>query len=116
MNYIVYDENGNILRTGYCPDDHLKFQAGPGEFVMPGEASDAQHMIRNGVVVDRPPQPVTAPEPEPAPTWIELRRAAYPPLADLADATYWQSQGDASKMQAYLAAVKAVKAKYPKPQ
>lgn len=38
----------------------------------------------------------------------------YPPLAELADALYWQSQGDDSKMTAYLAAVDAVKAKYPK--
>jgi hypothetical protein len=45
-----------------------------------------------------------------------LRKSEYPPLADLADAMYWQSQGDDSKMQAYLAAVQAVKDKYPKPE
>lgn len=44
----------------------------------------------------------------------KLRRDAYPPLADLADALYWQSQGDDSKMEAYNAAVAAVKAKFPK--
>lgn len=43
-----------------------------------------------------------------------LRRQEYPPLADLADALYWQAQGDDSKMTAYLAAVEAVKQKYPK--
>jgi len=43
-----------------------------------------------------------------------LRRAAYPPLADLADALYWQSQGDNSKMDAYNAKIAAVKARYPK--
>ena len=42
------------------------------------------------------------------------RQPEYPPLADLADALYWQSQGDDSKMTAYLAAVEAVKQKYPK--
>jgi hypothetical protein len=42
------------------------------------------------------------------------RQPEYPPLADLADALYWQSQGDESKMTAYLAAVDAVKTKYPK--
>lgn len=42
------------------------------------------------------------------------RKAEYPPLADLADALYWQSQGDDTKMTAYLAACDAVKAKYPK--
>jgi hypothetical protein len=33
---------------------------------------------------------------------MAARRAAYPPLADLADALYWQAHGDDSKMQAYL--------------
>lgn len=44
----------------------------------------------------------------------QLRRDAYPPLADLADAIYWQSRGDSSKMDRYNAAVAAVKAKFPK--
>lgn len=42
------------------------------------------------------------------------RKKEYPPLADLADALYWQSQGDNTKMEAYIAAVEAVKQKYPK--
>lgn len=45
----------------------------------------------------------------------EQRAAEYPPLADLADAVYWQEKGDSSKMTAYLAAVEAIKQKYPKP-
>lgn len=43
-----------------------------------------------------------------------LRQPEYPPLSDLADALYWQQQGDDTKMTAYLAAVQAVKDKYPK--
>lgn len=42
------------------------------------------------------------------------RQPEYPPLQDLADALYWQSKDDSSKMQAYLAACEAVKQKYPK--
>lgn len=42
------------------------------------------------------------------------RRLEYPSVTDLADALYWQQQGDDSKMTAYLAAVEAVKQKYPK--
>jgi hypothetical protein len=42
------------------------------------------------------------------------RALEYPPMADYLDAVYWQSQGDATKMTAYLAAVEAVKSKYPK--
>lgn len=42
------------------------------------------------------------------------RQPEYPPLQDLADALYWQSKGDNSKMEAYVAACEAVKQKYPK--
>lgn len=42
------------------------------------------------------------------------RQLEYPPLAELADALYWQAQGDETKMTVYLAAVAAVKSKYPK--
>ena len=42
------------------------------------------------------------------------RAAAYPPLADLADALYWQANGDESKMNTYLAAIAAVKQQLPK--
>ena len=43
----------------------------------------------------------------------ELRRLTYPPISELADAVYWQQQGDNTKMEAYLAKVEEVKAKYP---
>lgn len=42
------------------------------------------------------------------------RQPEYPPMSDYLDAIYWQSKGDDSKMEAYLAAVEAVKEKYPK--
>lgn len=47
-------------------------------------------------------------------SYQEQRRMAYPPLSEFADAMYWQAQGDDSKMQAYMAAVDAVKAQFPK--
>jgi hypothetical protein len=47
--------------------------------------------------------------------YTQHRIKEYPPLTQLADALYWQQQGDNSKMQQYLAAVQAVKDKYPKP-
>lgn len=43
-----------------------------------------------------------------------LRAKEYPPLADLADAIYWQAKGEASKMAAYLSKCDAVKQRYPK--
>ena len=48
----------------------------------------------------------------PLPSYAELRRAAYPPLADLIDGLV---KDDAAQIQAYKDACLAVKAKYPKP-
>lgn len=45
---------------------------------------------------------------------LASRHAAYPPLSDLGDALYWQSRGDDTKMQTYLARCAEVKAMYPK--
>lgn len=54
---------------------------------------------------------------EVAATAYQRQRAPeYPPLSDLADALYWASEGDESKLTAYYAACAAVKAKYPKPE
>jgi chlorite dismutase len=45
-----------------------------------------------------------------------FRAQEYPSLKDFADAMFWASQGDESKLQEYYAAVQAVKDKYPKPE
>jgi len=42
------------------------------------------------------------------------RRAEYPPLADFADAMYWSSKGDDSKLTSYYEKCDAIKTKYPK--
>lgn len=52
-NYIVYDQTGNILRTGICPDHLLKSEAGEGEKVIEGIASDKEHFIVNGNIQER---------------------------------------------------------------
>lgn len=44
----------------------------------------------------------------------QARAPEYPPYTDYLDAVYWQTQGDNSKMDAYVAACTAVKEKYPK--
>ena len=53
--------------------------------------------------------------PETVADYAEMRRFAYPSSAELGDALYWQSKGDNSRMEAYLAACEAVKQRYPKP-
>lgn len=46
------------------------------------------------------------------PTYAELRAAEYPPMSDYLDGIV---KGDQKQVDAYIAACKAVKAKYPKP-
>lgn len=48
---------------------------------------------------------------------VKAKRApAYPPLSDFADAMYWNSKGDDSKLTAYYAACEKVKTDNPKPE
>jgi hypothetical protein len=57
-NFIVYNSEGKILRTGSCPISHVEIQANEGEFVMLGDADDALHMIVDEQVVEQPtPEP-----------------------------------------------------------
>jgi hypothetical protein len=42
------------------------------------------------------------------------RRHNYPPLSEFADAMYWASKGDQTKLDAYYAACEAVKISHPK--
>ena len=44
-----------------------------------------------------------------------VREPLYPPLGDFADAMYWNSKGDSSKLTAYYAACEKVKTANPKP-
>lgn len=43
------------------------------------------------------------------------RQPLYPPLADFADAMYWNSKGDSTKLEAYYEACEKVKTDNPKP-
>jgi hypothetical protein len=79
-----------------------------------------ENIVWEDLTVDPPNQEVVEEEvlrlqaEQSATNYRLFRVEEYPPLADLADALYWQAHGDETKMTAYLAAVAAVKAKYPK--
>ena len=45
----------------------------------------------------------------------DTRQPLYPNLGDFADAMYWNSKGDSSKLTAYYAACEKVKTDNPKP-
>ena len=49
------------------------------------------------------------------PTYTEQRMPLYPSVGEFADAMYWNSKGDSSKLTAYYAACEKVKTDYPKP-
>ena len=44
-----------------------------------------------------------------------VRKPLYPSLGDFADAMYWNSKGDSTKLEAYYAACEKVKTDNPKP-
>ena len=44
-----------------------------------------------------------------------IRQPLYPSLGDFADAMYWNSKGDSTKLEAYYAACEKVKTDNPKP-
>lgn len=86
-----------------------------GQIVRNGTFTD-EHMLRNDLpapeyelVLDE----LHYPE-EQSPGYQQQRLVAYPSPGELADAIYWQSKGDNSKMEAYLAKVDAVKDRIPK--
>ncbi len=56
-SYIVYNTEGEILRTGICADTDLELQAQDNEFVIEGVANDLDHMIVDNTVTDKPEPP-----------------------------------------------------------
>lgn len=52
--FIVYDDQGFILRCGNCADSDIDLQARDGESVTEGIADDSTQMIIDGVVCDKP--------------------------------------------------------------
>lgn len=52
--FTVYDDAGVILRSGFCPADHVAFQARSGEYATPFESNDLIDYVLGGVVTARP--------------------------------------------------------------
>ena len=76
--------------------------------------SDGNQIELDQALVDAAAAEIAA---ERAATEYQRQRAPeYPSMADLADAMYWNSTGDSTKLDEYYAACAAVKAKYPKPE
>ena len=73
-NYIIYNQDGKIQRTGSCPENVFSLQAMNGDFVMEGKADDATQKIEfdgfdeegqpiNPKIVDKTPEEIKADNP-----------------------------------------------------
>lgn len=61
--FVVYNGQGEIMRTGACPDNMLAAQARPGEFVMEGNACDTTHKVQAGKIIMKSPEEIPKPIP-----------------------------------------------------
>lgn len=55
-DFVVYINNGKVVRSGICQDETFSLQANDGEFILEAEFSGNQY-VENGVLVDMPEQP-----------------------------------------------------------
>jgi len=74
-NFIIYNEEGAILRTGTCQDSTFNRQAHEGEFVIEGMANDVTQKVVGGKVVDKTPAEIEADNPAPPVIPIENQPA-----------------------------------------
>ena len=66
-NFIVYNANGKILRTGLCQNETFAAQAHTGEFVMEGRNDGEFSKIENGAIVAKTQAEIDADKPTPIP-------------------------------------------------
>ena len=58
IEFSVYSvDSGEVLKTGYCHEAALKYQAGCGESLILDLLDRNTQYVANGVVVEKPPRP-----------------------------------------------------------
>lgn len=116
-------ENGLLVSHGFAQDGQEALQALPGQTVVigsvPGYTQEPLphrgakwHVEKRCWVDTRTEDEKHMHEQE---AMAAARRATYPSLMELADALYWQAQGDESKLQSYLTRCAQANAVHPKP-
>src|SRR5678815_3676256 len=58
MRFVVYDDKGEILRSGSCPIEYISTQIGEGEYFLEGVASCKTHYIEGGRIKLKKDMPV----------------------------------------------------------
>lgn len=61
MKYAVYNQSGDILRTGSCQECDIDLQAGDGEYLYVGEADQLTQKVVNGELVSKEPEQIIDP-------------------------------------------------------
>ena len=60
-NFIIYDQKGQILRTGSCGDQDFFLQLhNENEFLLEGQAKDSIHKIVDGKIVNKDPEEINS--------------------------------------------------------
>lgn len=113
MNFVIYNQAGEILRTGSVPEEYFSIQANEGELIVEGEANVLTDMVDpvTGEIL-----PGAKPQPQPvAPTYSQLRRQMYPSTAEQLD-MLWHAMdsGLTEKSEPFYTAIKTVKDAVPK--
>jgi hypothetical protein len=94
---IFDDDNLGLLEKGYVIKNDI-----PEEILRQIDTNDVFYIDNEYIVKTK-----TTP-------YEELRKSEYPSITMFADALYWQSKGDNTKMEDYLSLVEIVKNTYPK--
>lgn len=76
MRFIVYNQEGKILRAGTCSVQDFFLQIKEDEFIIKGTANDVTQKIVNSKIVDKSPEEIEAEKPpESKPIPIEKQPA-----------------------------------------
>lgn len=57
MNFIIYNDIGQILRVGSCSEDDFDKQTANSELIIEGVANQSTQYIDDGSIIDMPPKP-----------------------------------------------------------
>jgi hypothetical protein len=113
MNFIVYNQQGEILRVGSCPDGEEASQAHDGELVLVGSADVEQDVVDPQTQAVVPGGRVIPPAPPL--TYSQARRLAYPRVEEQLD-MLWHAMDDAPalRIEPFYSVIKMVKDAHPK--
>jgi len=73
--FIIHNQKGKILSTGFCSNRDFNLQAQKDEFVIEGRANDITQKVVEGKVVDKTPEEIKAEKPKSIEMSFEKQKA-----------------------------------------